>query len=303
MIGAKLETRAPINTTTVVSPKSVLIPTGPNRNGDNRRRGWVPLRNEPGQFMMIPKRRLGIDNHYQRKVNPRLVGRIMANWSWVACGVIEVTTRDGGATWFIVDGQHRWQAALPLDAINELPCLCFDLDEVRDEAIAFLATNSERRLPSLADQFNALCVAGDPTALVAQKLAGAYSRQIKAPASATTVSCVSDFLRCLQTNRAAMERVFPVMAELCAGRPMPGRIFRAMHGLERRMYNESLSDPRWRKRIGNIGLDEVLDSIKRIVQIEGVASDRACAQGLLRAVNKSLKVQHQLIVNMDVIRR
>jgi hypothetical protein len=284
-------------------PETVLIPSGPNKSGDQRRRNWVPLKNEPGTFRMIPKSSLGVDNIYQRKVNDRLIRRIMGNWSWVACGVIEVSTRDGGVTWFIVDGQHRWEAAKHISSINKLPCLCFELDNVRDEAIGFLAANSERRLPSLADQFKALLVTGDPNAVVAHKLAGQFSREIKAPASPTTVSCVSDFMRCLQANRAAMERVFPIMAEVCQGRIMPGRLFRAMHGLERRVTNGSLSDPRWRKRIVDIGLDDILDSIRAITLIEHNAGDRACAQGLLRAINKRVPLRGQLLANMDIVRR
>jgi hypothetical protein len=252
---------------------------------------------------MLSKSRLGIDEQYQRKVNDRLIARIVSNWSWVACGVISVSTRDNGKTWFIVDGQHRWRAAKFIGNIDELPCLCFALDTVRDEAIGFLAANAERRLPSLADQFKALLLTGDPNAVAMDKMATAYSRQIKAPASPTTVSCVSDFMRCLQANRAAMERVFPIMAEMCRGRIMPGRLFRAMHGLERRITSGSLSDERWRKRVVSVGLDEVLDSVRAITLIEHNAGDRACAQGLLRAINKSLRPGNQLLANMDIIRR
>jgi hypothetical protein len=283
---------------------TVLIPSGPNKTGTNKGRNWVPLKNDPGTFQWIPKSRLAIDDKYQRKVNERLIGRIVANWSWVACGVIEVSTRDGGASWFIVDGQHRWEAAKHLSAVRELPCLCFELDTLRDEAVGFLAANSERRLPSLADQFKALLVTGDPNALAAHKLAGQFSREIKAPAGPTTISCVSDFMRCLQANRAAMERVFPIMAELCRGRVMPGRLFRAMHGLERRLtYGASLADPRWKKRVVDIGLDEVLDSIRAITLIEHNAGNRACAQGLLRIINKQLRGSKQLMANMDIVRR
>jgi hypothetical protein len=282
-------------------PATVLIPSGPTKDA---RRNWVPLKNEPGVFRMLPKSRLGIDDIYQRRVNDRLVARIISNWSWVACGVIEVSTRDGGKTWFIVDGQHRWMAAKHLPKIHELPCLCFELDTVRDEAVGFLAANAERRLPSLADQFKALLVAEDPLALAAQKLATKYSREIKAPASATTISCVSDFMRCLQANRAAMERVFPVMAELCRGRVMPGRLFRAMHGLERRVaIDTSLADQRWHSRVVTVGYDAILESIRAVTLIEHVASERACAQGLLRAINKQLKAGAQLQANMDIIRR
>lgn len=267
------------------------------------KRNFVPVKNEPGVQMAIDKRLLHIDPEYQRKLNERLVGRIAANWSWVSCGVIEVSQRPNSEMYFVIDGQHRWKASTYLTAITDLPCIVFALDTVVDEATGFLAANTERRMPTLADQFKALLTTEDQTAIQALRLAEAHSRRIGAPSGPGTISCVSDFLHCINTNAAAMQRVFPILAQISAGRPMPGRLIKGFHALERRMPpGESLADERWRQRLVHVGYEELIQSMKVVVTLENRASERALANGILRAINRGLR-NNALVVNLDVVRR
>ena len=286
--------------TELVENTTVLTPTGKVRG--YRPHTWVPIKNTPGRFCWVRKHELRIDKKYQRKTYPGLITRIAANWSWVSCGVLAISSRPGEYMPFIVDGQNRWEAAKLCDNVTELPCFDFELDTVKDEALGFLAVNSERQMPTLADKFRALLIVEDPLAIAAHKLATEYSREIKAPAGPGTISCVHDFMTCLHNNRAAMDRVFPIIAQLCAGQPMPGRIFRGIHGLERRMpRGESLADDRWRDRLVKLGHDAILESIRVVSNIEGHGTERACAQGVLRAINRGLR--SPLKANIDVVRR
>jgi len=287
------------DTKSVLSPASTVL-TGA-RTG-RFKRSFVPIKNEPGEMRWIDKRLLHIDPEYQRKLNDRLVGRIAANWSWVSCGVIEVSQRPNSEMFFVIDGQHRWKSSTYLSAISDLPCIVFKLDTVVDEATGFLAANTERRMPTLADQFKALLTTEDKTAIEAYRLAEAHSRRIGAPSGPGTISCVSDFLHCININSAAMHRVFPVLAQVCAGRPMTGRLIKGMHALERRMpRGESLADDRWRSRLTHIGYEELSQSMKVVVTLENRASERALAQGIVRAINRGLRIP--LVVNLDVVRR
>jgi hypothetical protein len=265
------------------------------------KRQFIPLKNEPGQMAMLDKRSIYIDRDYQRKLNDLLVIRIAGNWSWVSCGVLLVSQRPGDKRYFVIDGQHRWQAAMKLTRIKELPCIVFQLDTVRDEATGFLAANTERRMPSLAEQFNALIATGDKTALLAKQLAEKHNRKVSAPTSPTTISAVSDFLNCLSTNQSAMQRVFPTLAQVCVGRAMTGRLIKGLWALERRMpKGQSLSDKYWRDRLVHVGYDELVSSMKLTITLEGKSSEQAMAQGILRAINRNLR--NPLAIDMNKAR-
>jgi hypothetical protein len=240
---------------------------------------------------MIHKSKLHIDSRYQRNINERLVTRIMANWSWVSCGVISVSQRPGANSYFIIDGQHRWKAATVLSNITDLPCLIFALDTVKDEATGFLATNTERRIPTLRDQFKALLITGDPAAKALDAIAAQYDRRVSAPSSPSTISCVSDCMRLLRENKAAFERVFPVIADLCEGHAITGRLLRGMCYIERHMPpKESLSDDRWHSRITHVGEANITLSIKQAAMFENRGDDQTCALGILKAINRNLRL-------------
>ena len=270
---------------------TVLTPLPDGFRTHSRRQAFVPVKNSPGELLMIHKSRLGIDPLYQRKINDRLVGRIMANWSWVSCGTLEVSQRpDIPNRYFLIDGQHRWKASTYLSEVHELPCLCFELDTIKDEAIGFLATNTERRLPTLSDQFKALLITEDKAAMMLCELAESYSRTIGAPSSGTTVSCVSDCMRLLRENAAAFARIFPLACQLSAGRPLIGRILRGLHYVETHMpRGEGMQDERWRKRLMHVGYDAVVMAIKRVCLYENGGHDRICAMGIISAINHGLR--------------
>jgi len=266
------------------------------------RQNFVPLKNEPGVQVSIAKARLSIDSQYQRKLNERQVAVMAANWNWTSCGVLEVSRRPGSTIYFVVDGQHRLKAASYLAHIKELPCIIFELDTVRDEAIAFLASNTNRRMPTISDQFKALIMAGDPIAMRMTALAESHSRTIGIPADAQHITCVSAFATMLRTNTAAMERVFPLAAQVCAGHPMPARILWAFHHLERCMpRGESLADDRWRERIARTGHANIVEEIRKMGMLDSKGGARAYATGLLRAINRGLR--QPLTANVDLPRR
>jgi hypothetical protein len=98
-----------------------------SRGGQSKvdRYGWK-LIDRPGVYENIDKKRLGIDESYQR---PEIVSKIRemsANWSWMACGVILVARR--GKRFYVYDGQQRTAAAMRRSDIKTLPCLVFDTE-------------------------------------------------------------------------------------------------------------------------------------------------------------------------------
>jgi len=284
--------------------RTVLTPT---ITGGRERHVWVPLKNEPGELRRIDKHLLHQDPRYQRRINERQVARMVGNWNWISCGVLEVAERPGTEGVFVIDGQHRWKASTYLDAVADLPCIVFQLDEVREEAIAFLAANVERRMPSVSDQFKALLLGGDPIATAIDKMTTQYSRSIGWKQDGEHIGCLGVFATLMRRNRAATERIFPVVASLARSRAIPGRLLRAFHWLERCMPSgQSLSDDKWHYRLisDQVGYDAVLQGIRQAAAVDPRGADRAYAQGLLRAINRGLRAPAQLhITNIDAPRR
>lgn len=295
MDAVAMQARAAAPTSSSPPRSATVLTTAGPRKGGRWQQAFVPVKNEPGVLMRIEKWRLHVDPAYQRRVWTNRVARMAANWSWVSCGTLLVAQRGKDAktgTYFIIDGQHRWEAAKALDHVKELPCLCFQLDDIKDEAIGFLAANTERKYPSLAEQFKALLIAEDPVAIIANRLAAAAERHISAPSSPSTISCVSELMRLIQMDEKAVDKAWPALARLCHGRAMTSRLIRGVVGLERRLgRGVSLSQQRWVDRLGHVGYDAVVASIKGVVLLDNNSSERACAEGVFRAINRGLRVQ------------
>src|SRR5262245_33916760 len=86
-------------------------------------RHFVPWSKNPGEFAWLPKRDLKIDNTYQRQLNMRAVHRIANHWNWIACGslIVSLRTAVSSVGYYIIDGGHRWSAAIELPAVRDLP--------------------------------------------------------------------------------------------------------------------------------------------------------------------------------------
>jgi ParB-like nuclease domain len=281
---------ASVDTDTTPTAPTVLTPAGYRRGGGRFQHTFIPVKNEPGQLVMVSKLRLHVDHRYQRtRLSQDRITRFAANWSWVSCGALIVCRRSETDFW-IIDGQHRWEAAKRVRAVSELPCLCFELDDVRDEAIGFLAANTERKPPTLAEQFKALLLAGDPLAIHIKELADQAERAITAPAGSTTISCVAELMRWSYQDRAALDRVWPVIVKLCEGRALMARTVKGLVALERRMpQGQTLNGERWGRRILTIGYDDIHAGMKTMVMIENHSGERVLGEGIQRAINRGLR--------------
>lgn len=276
----------------VTQTTPTVLTTAGIRRGGRWQQVFIPVKNVPGELRRIDKRALAIDLSYQRRLDRPRVAQMAANWSWVSCGALIVATRtaEDEPRYYVLDGQHRLEAAMLIDDISDLPCLSFPLDEVRDEAVGFLASNVSRKLPSLADQFKALLIADNKEAILADRMARACGRHIAAGTGPYTISCASELLRVIQQDPKAVEAAWPALGRLCSGYPMPARIMRGVVGLQRRMPGkDSFANPFWADRLVKIGYDAVFESIKQLGLVERGYSERVCAEGVLRALNRGLR--------------
>ena len=116
---------------------------------------------------------LKIDVAYQRAIDSpasqRLIKEMASAWDWGLCSVLTVSDR-GDEGLFVVDGQHRLEAAKIRGDVSHLPCITAKLATREDEAKLFVKVNTARKTVTPLDRFNARCVAGDEHALHIQRL-------------------------------------------------------------------------------------------------------------------------------------
>lgn len=110
---------------------------------------------------------LRIDSAYQRDVatgaSRALIRRIAQHWNWDLCQPLVVARREGiaGDRLFVIDGQHRLEAARLRHDIDQLPCVIVSFADVADEAASFVHLNQQRRPLSKIDLFKAAIASGD----------------------------------------------------------------------------------------------------------------------------------------------
>lgn len=256
--------------------------------------GWT-LRDEPGVLMEVDKSELSVDHAYQRSVNNKKANRIASEWSWVACGVLIVASREDG--FFVIDGQHRLHAALKRSDIKNLPCIVFDVDKgVRGEAEGFIASNTERKPMTGVDKFRALLIMKDPAAVLVDKMCAASMRKITTGGSGRTLSCVTQAMLNAGKNPKVFERIYPLVDRLCNDKIMHEYILTGMLYIEMKMpEGESLTDKRWADKILSIGHDRIMDHIRTAKSYYKRGGARIYATGIVDAIN--FKARKKLVLN------
>lgn len=112
---------------------------------------------------------LRIDPGYQRDVtngsSQTLIRRLAQHWNWDLCQPLVVARRsDLTDRLFVIDGQHRLEAARLRGDIAQLPCVVVDFASPADEAASFVHLNQQRRPLSKLDVFKAAAASEDPEA-------------------------------------------------------------------------------------------------------------------------------------------
>lgn len=134
---------------------------------------------EPPSIQLVPPARLKIDESYQRTIagkdSQAAIARYAHAWDWRLCVPLLVSQRDDGL--YVIDGQHRLEAAQRRGDIPYLPCCVSQYGSAADEAATFVAANRKRRAVSRVDTFRAALLAGDPvaTAIAAELPKGSFS--------------------------------------------------------------------------------------------------------------------------------
>lgn len=172
---------------------------------------------------------LTVDSSYQRSIDNdgsrRLIASIAANFDWRLCAPLVVSRRPDGSK-VIIDGQHRWAAAVRRGDLPQLPCCLFTYGSPEDEARMFIVANRARKAMNRMDDFHAALAAGDEDALDIRRLVSeaglAIARSTSStawkPGDVTFTSSIATALR--RHGDAVVSAALTCMAEAYKGEPL-----------------------------------------------------------------------------------
>lgn len=138
-----------------------------------RFKGYSQPRGSMPSIEWVHVTELQVDQTYQRSIenqaSARLINSIAHNFDWRLCAPLVVSRRSDGSK-VIIDGQHRWAAAMKRGDLLQLPCCLFVYASAQDEARMFIVANRARKPMNRLDDFHAAVAAADEDALEIQRL-------------------------------------------------------------------------------------------------------------------------------------
>lgn len=138
----------------------------------NRKQTFAPVKGAPPSVEYVGVGELHVDETYQRSTDNgasrALIASIAAGWDWRLCMPLVVSRRAEGN--YVIDGQHRLEAAKRRGDIAHLPCCLARYDGPADEARLFVTANRARRAINRLDDFHAALTAADTEALEVKRL-------------------------------------------------------------------------------------------------------------------------------------
>jgi hypothetical protein len=248
------------------------------------------MENKPGDLCWERKESLIVDHSYQRNLNETKYKKIASSFNWAAFGALIVAQRPDGKL-YVVDGQHRLSAAMARPDIDIVPCIVFVSDgDIVSEASDFLTINKNRKPLTGTESFKALVVSENKTAKIVQSMIDEQGLQVGKSGTSKNVSCVKALMTCVENDQETIKKIWPLIVRVCRGHTVDHRIVRGMHFTEKFLVDElgnkrSLTETENRKKLLEIGYDELHKAIYSSVAYHKTASDRTWSEGILNAMN------------------
>lgn len=253
---------------------------------------------DPGErltYMTINKHLLHVDLDYQREQTSReKVLKIAREFNWSDFGTLTVGCRglpeDESSKYWIIDGGHRWRAALNRDDIADLPCMVMLTEGVADEAMTFVRTNTLVSNVSAFHRLRALHTAKDPFALKVYEILDRHGYRVsKSKETKRSVRGVEFFMRAVAMDARSADRTL----ELCAyiAEPEESIPKSVMAGVYYLISKESavgadITTGAHREKLKMVGLANLAIATMREKHLVGKGGDRVDGNAILDVLNK-----------------
>lgn len=253
------------------------------------------IKGDPGILTTIHKDVLLVNSAYQRQAKSGKVLNLARDWSWVACGALVVTRRDG--EYWVIDGQHRLLAAQSRSDITHLPCVLFDLSDIELEARGFLDLNANRKPITAVEKQNALVVAGDEIAVFVHDEIARNGLDVSGSTKAAgTIHAVGWCIKHAREDREAFIVVLRLAAELSAKDRAPVRE-RLLDGLSyiHEKVEGGLFEKRLNKRIRDKGANVLYQAANKGAAYHGSGGAKVYGEGMLTELNRGMVNKFEVV--------
>lgn len=248
-----------------------------------------------GEFQWIHKNDLNIDGRYQREECSHVkVMEIARSWDWLLLGVVSVIRRGDGTYW-VFDGGHRTRAAFYRDDVGELPCMVHEVDNVNEEAKAFVARNTMVSNVAAYDRFRASVCASEPTAVKVNALLNEFGLTVvKCGTKAGTIMCVGALQRIVEEDYESARKVLAFCLSIAGEYSVVGKVLLAMFALQQRFRPQIDIIERYREKLSRHSQREIEVKISQFVaECGGKSGSTIHAKAILELINYKNKT-HRL---------
>jgi len=212
------------------------------------------------QVTQVDKNKMCVNTSYQRPIDMARAKKIALNWDWRLC--LPLLVCKNGGKYSIIDGDHRYAAAMMLDNVTFLPCIQFNKMAENTQAKLFIQCNSQSKPIKKLDFYRAGIIAKDEYCLQLQKIADKHGVKIGRGGKCDFVelSCVGTLILGLKHyNYDVMDKTIEVASKIGKSGVFDVVTFSIMfHGFA------YYSKDRWKKLeadIARVGYDHIKDTI------------------------------------------
>lgn len=245
-----------------------------------------------GSFAWINKNDLNIDGRYQRdQCSEEKVREIARSWDWLLLGVISVIIRSDGTYW-VFDGGHRTRAAFYRDDVKILPCMVHEIENVNDEAKAFVARNTMVSNVAAFDRFKASFCAAEPTAVKVESLLNEFGLTVVKGGvnKAGYISCIGAMQRIADEDYESAKKVLGFCIAIAGEYSVVGKVLVAMFALQQRFKDKFDIIDRYREKLSKHSQREIEVKMNQFaVECGGKGGAVIGAKAILELINHKSK--------------
>lgn len=249
---------------------------------------------------------------YQRKLDRARVRRMAQDWCPEDAGVLTVNRRRGDSTIFVIDGQHRAEAARLAavehgdESLNYLRCEVLTDLSVEGEAHKFGRKNNTAKPLTAIERYRAAVWAGSEREVMVEKALAEFDLKVDTTPSPTVITAVAELLRLADAGQDVLEdtlwaihEAFPNGDRDMWHGPLVGGVGLLFHHHEN--ADETRVAERLAERSPSVWKRAIHD--RSTLQGKGVGQggrSRAMYTELLRSYNKGLRGNRRLVDAYDL---